>query len=284
VSVHARHLVLLSVLIAGVAFAQGVTRTRVTYPAPTTDLMIPATLLMPAASGAVPAVVIAHGSGGVDGRGDYHAEALNRAGIATLEIDMWGPRGLKGGPQGRPRRLSETYPDVYGALQWLASRADVDPQRIGIMGFSWGGALAVATASARLTEQFTGGKDKFAAHVGFYPTCWSFLPRAAEFKMTGAPVKILVGDKDDYDSPDACQRLLDALPAESRALVALTVYPGGYHGWDGNARANFFDPNAALGKGGQVRFFPDGKLAERSRRENAEFFSRAFGVTPTAKP
>jgi dienelactone hydrolase len=93
-------------------------------------------------------------------------------------------------------------------------------------------------------------------------------------------VKILVGDKDDYDSPDACQRLLDALPAESRALVALTMYPGGYHGWDGNARANFFDPSAALGKGGQVRFFPDSKLAERSRRETVEFFSQAFGVTP----
>jgi dienelactone hydrolase len=93
-------------------------------------------------------------------------------------------------------------------------------------------------------------------------------------------VKILVGDKDDYDSPDACQRLLDALPAGSRALVALTMSPGGYHGWDGNARANFFDPSAALGKGGQVRFFPDSKLAERSRRETVEFFSQAFGVTP----
>ena len=37
-SVRARHLVLLSVLLAGVAFAQGVTKTRVSYPAPTTDL------------------------------------------------------------------------------------------------------------------------------------------------------------------------------------------------------------------------------------------------------
>jgi hypothetical protein len=29
-----------------------------------------------------------------------------------------------------------------------------------------------------------------------------------------------------------------------------------------------------------VRFFPDSKLAERSRRETVEFFSQAFGVTP----
>jgi len=284
VSVRALRLVVLSLLLAGVAFAQGTTKTRVTYPAPTTELTIPGTLLMPAGSGPVPAVVIAHGSGGVDGRGEYHAQALNRAGIATLEIDMWAPRGLRGGPQGRPRRLSETFPDVYGALKFLAARADVDPQRIGIMGFSWGGALAVATASARLTEQFTGGREKFAAHVGFYPTCWLFLPRAADFAMTGAPVKILVGDKDDYDAPDACQRLLDALPADSKSHVALSVYPGGYHGWDGSRSVNFYDPNAALGKGGQVRFVPDGKLAERSRRETVEFFTQAFGITPPAKP
>ena len=31
-------------LVAGIALAQGVTKTRVTYPAPTTDLTIPGTL------------------------------------------------------------------------------------------------------------------------------------------------------------------------------------------------------------------------------------------------
>jgi dienelactone hydrolase len=280
--VRAALLVLGVVLAATVAGAQDVKKSSITYPAPTTDLSIKGTLLVPAATAPVPAVVIAHGSGGVDGRGDYHAEALHRAGIATLEIDMWGPRGLKGGPQGRPKRLAETFPDVYGALKFLAARPDVDGTRIGIMGFSWGGALALASASARLSEQY--GAERFAAHVGFYPTCWSFLPRAAEFRMTGAPVKILVGDKDDYDAPDACQRLVAALPPESKAAVALTVYPGGYHGWDGGRSANFFDPSAALGKGGQVRFFPDRGLAERSRRETVEFFVQAFGLTPPAKP
>ena len=48
---------------------------------------------------------------------------------------------------------------------------------------------------------------------------------------------------------------------------------------------NFFDPSAALGKGGRVRFFPDGKLAARSRAEVTEFFTAAFAaVTPSTKP
>lgn len=40
------------------------------------------------ASGRVPAVVIVHGTNGLDSRGELHAEALNRAGIATLELDL----------------------------------------------------------------------------------------------------------------------------------------------------------------------------------------------------
>jgi hypothetical protein len=57
------------------------------------------------------------------------------------------------------------------------------------------------------------------------------------------------------------------------------------HAWDTQAGAvNFFDPNAALGKGGRVRFLPDGKLADRSRNEAAKFFAQAFALTPPTKP
>ena len=44
----------------------------------------------------LPTVLIMHGSGGVDSRGDFHAQALNAAGFATLEIDMWEARGVTG--------------------------------------------------------------------------------------------------------------------------------------------------------------------------------------------
>ncbi len=44
----------------------------------------------------VPAVLILHGSGGVDGRGAFYAQALQDAGIATLEITMFRPAGPLG--------------------------------------------------------------------------------------------------------------------------------------------------------------------------------------------
>ena len=276
---------LVLVLAAGASMAAEIKKTSVSFTAPTTDLTINGTLGVPAVPGPVPAVLLLHGSGGVDGRGEYHAEALHRQGMATLEVDMWAPRGLRGGPQGRPKRLRETYPDAFGALLFLAQQPAIDPQRIGIMGFSWGGGLALATASTNLVQEFTGGRARFAAHAPFYPACWSFLRTAADFKMTGAPVRIFVGDRDDYDAPDSCQQLVERLPPASKSVVTLTVYPDAYHGWDSRTgSANFFDPNAAQGKGGRVRFFPDGKLAERSRREAVEFFAQAFALTPPTKP
>jgi hypothetical protein len=84
--------------------------TSVFYRTPGSELLtVPATLTLPEKhTGRVPAVVIVHGSGGVDGRGAYHGVALNAAGIATFEIDMWAPRGLRGvravAPVGSPKR------------------------------------------------------------------------------------------------------------------------------------------------------------------------------------
>jgi hypothetical protein len=49
------------------------------------------------ATAAVPAVVLLHSNAGVIGVGDFYAQALNAAGIATLEIDSFAPRGARNG-------------------------------------------------------------------------------------------------------------------------------------------------------------------------------------------
>src|ERR1700677_3397682 len=113
-----------------------------------------------------PAVVIAHGSAGPDSRGPSCSRVLNAAGIATLEIDMWTPRGLKGGLD-RPKSIPDTLPDVFGAFKFLASDPRIDPRRIGIMGFSWGGALSMLTATTPYAEQYLPAGERFAAHAPF---------------------------------------------------------------------------------------------------------------------
>jgi dienelactone hydrolase len=118
-----------------------------------------------------PAVVIVHGSGGVDGRGAFYAKALNEAGIATFEIRMFAPGK-------RPRSTGDTWPHVYGALMYLTQRKDFDSKRIGVMGFSWGGANSLQTVNKELTDKYTGGQAAFAGHVPIYPVCWVFESKA----------------------------------------------------------------------------------------------------------
>ena len=226
----------------------------------------------------VPTVVILHGSGGIDGRGEFHAKALNAAGIATLEVFMF-TSGNR--PRSGPR---SNFTHMYGALNYLAKRSDIDSNRIGVMGFSWGGGLSLSATSLALTQRFTGAQFRFAAHAPFYPVCWPYLrlvsdpkePGYGAFKkLTGAPVLIFAGGEDDYDEPDTCQKFIDSLPEEARSHVSLKYYPKATHGWDSQERAKVFhDDSAWLGRGGKVRMTPDREVAEDSRRTAVEFFVR----------
>jgi dienelactone hydrolase len=227
----------------------------------------------------VPAVIILHGSGGIDGRGQFHAQALNAAGIATLEVYMFA-RG------NRPKEgLLKTLTHGYGALKYLASRSDIDPQRIGVMGFSWGGSMSMRMASKSVSDAFLANTNglRFAAHVPFYPVCWNHarIMRSgmSDYRaFTGAAVLLFAGGQDDYDSPDDCKNFLDALPEQTRSHMTLQFYPEATHGWDSQSdRARtFYDQYAFGGRGGQVRFTPDRAIAEDSRKRMVEFFMRTF--------
>lgn len=230
----------------------------------------------------MPAVVILHGSGGIDGRGAFHAEALNKAGIATLEVFMFNAgQRFEGGH-------TATLTHAYGALGYLSGRPDIDPKKIGVMGFSWGGNLSLRSASKIVHRKFfPEGKPAFAAHAPYYAVWWVHSrllkdPSASGYgdyaELTGAPVLLFAGGQDDYGQPDAAQSFLDALPEVSRKHVALEFYPDATHGWDQPASKNrtIFDPVAKDGKGGRIRFYSDPTAAEDARSKTVAFFLKAF--------
>jgi dienelactone hydrolase len=253
---------------------------------PTRPLAVGGHLRVPAdAEGALPAVVIVHGSGGVDSRGAFYAEALNGAGIATLEIDMWAARGWLAGISGRPGGVPETLPDAYGALKFLtdvrlpSGEPRFDPARIGIMGFSWGGVVSMLTATTPYAH--LGGGLKFAAHAPNYPVCWVYnrIPGYGFNSFTGAPVLIQAGELDTYDLPDTCPDLVHSLPAAAQQFISVVVYKHATHAWDRLQPAiTVIDPFSHLGQGGEVDFVPNPGVARRSRQASVEFFQRAFGL------
>jgi len=190
----------------------------------------------------LPAVLILHGSSGVDSRGDFYEAELNDAGIATLQIDMWEARGVVG-PSNRPQAPILTYPDAFSALTFLALHPPIAADRIGVLGFSWGGVISLAAAEQLYAGMFGGGR-KFKAHVANYPVCYGYnttipgLPPPAQFgtqflHLTGARVLIQIGSNDSYDNGTAhCKELAQSVNPDNNNVVRVAEYPGAYHAWD----------------------------------------------------
>jgi dienelactone hydrolase len=239
-----------------------------------------------------PAVLILHGSSGVDSRGDFYESELNAAGFATLQIDMWEARGVTG-LANRPPAPILTYPDAFSALAFLSAQPYIKADRIGVLGFSWGGVMSLAAAEQLYAGLFGGGL-KFAAHVANYPACYgannvsipALFPPAQKgtqfLHLTGAPVLIQIGSEDDYDNGTAhCRSLAQAVNPTNNNVVAVAEYPGATHAWDRLmvpvVASDTFANEGSYFSTGQiplVQIEPDVEAAYASRARVVQFFRR----------
>ncbi|UTM59567.1 dienelactone hydrolase family protein [Photobacterium sp. CCB-ST2H9] len=235
----------------------------------TAPLTIAARFTRPAGIQApVPAVIIVHGSGGVDERGTLYSQALSSRGLATLEIDMWAARGLDGGLS-RPKHVKDTLPDVYAAIDYLKSRQDIDADHIGLIGFSWGGVVAMLMAGEQQTAPLK-------AMVANYPVCWAY-NKVPGYPFTriaaGRQLMILSGAEDKYDGPDDCEHLVQQLPTDSQSRVTLETLAGATHAFElPRADSLFFDPYAFRGKGGNVPIRYNPEATQHALQLASQFF------------
>ncbi|MCU0946332.1 MAG: dienelactone hydrolase family protein [Rubritepida sp.] len=285
---HAAFALGLLALAAGGAAAQETLRFPPHIPANLPDAMrpnappaqIPGTLRLPAGTARGPAVIILHGSGGVDGRGEVYARALQAAGIATLEVDMWRARsiGMGEGVANRPRAI-EALPDAYGALRALAAHPRVDPQRIGVMGMSYGGSLSMLAATDLVGRLYATGGPDFRAALPLYPGCWSYEPNGPYARLMSSnwpriPLLLMVGDQDDYDADGgaSCRRIVAQGSPAAQARGQALVIAGATHGWETTRTAHYRDPAASRGRGGMVRFEGSRAATAESTRAAVAFF------------
>jgi dienelactone hydrolase len=115
------------------------------------NTQIPAILTIPrGASGKTfPAVIFAHGHGGSkDEAGGFVllAASLAKQGIASLRLDFPGcgdsPEDFTQG-----NRVTYMIDDVKAAKEYLAGVAEIDTNRLGILGYSMGGRVAALTTA-----------------------------------------------------------------------------------------------------------------------------------------
>lgn len=109
------------------------------------DIALAGTLILPDASAQRhPAVVLFHGSG-PQTRDLFTARWFAKQGVAALAYDKRGVGESTGNFRVVP--LMELCGDGLAALQYLKSRKDIDPKRIGVWGLSQGGWLGPLAAS-----------------------------------------------------------------------------------------------------------------------------------------
>lgn len=189
------------------------------------EVRIAGTLFLPKnAPGPVPAVIIAHTSGGMRAVDREVAEAMNAAGFAALTYDSYHPRGTSNVQRGGGMlAVMHQTADAYAALKALVANPRIDARRIAILGMSAGGGAAILAASAPAHKILTGGQaPRFAAHVAFYPGM--HIAPSAE-TLTRAPMLVIVGESDDYQKPkrtaawvDYARRAVPAIPVEFQLI------------------------------------------------------------------
>ncbi len=126
---------------------------EVSFENETTGMKYAGTLTLPDSGGPFPAVILITGSGAHNRNEEVFghkpflviADYLTRRGIAVLRVD---DRGI-GGSTGKKSAVTSAdhAKDVIAEIEFLKSRCDIDPNKIGLIGHSEGGIIAPLVAS-----------------------------------------------------------------------------------------------------------------------------------------
>ncbi|HVF10242.1 MAG TPA: alpha/beta fold hydrolase [Abditibacteriaceae bacterium] len=120
------------------------------------DIAMPAQVFAPAPGAAhSPGLVMLHDIFGLDEWTQQAAARLAGLGYVTVAPDLY---ARSGGPQDTSSETalndftfslhdSHLINDTLAALDWLAAREDVDPARLGVLGWGWGGAYTLMAAA-----------------------------------------------------------------------------------------------------------------------------------------
>ncbi len=180
--------------------------------------------------GKVPAMILVHGSAGIMYNVDSWSKELNKIGIATFVLDGFTGRGIVDVVTDQEQLgMLTMINDAYRVLELLAKHPRVDPSRIGIMGFSRGGLVALYASLKRFKRMHASSDIEFAAYVAFYTPCnITFID---DGEVSEKPIRLFHGLTDDYVPVGPCQEYVKRLQKAGRD-VQLIEYSDAYHNFD----------------------------------------------------
>ena len=173
-------------------------------------------LYKPKTPGVYPAVILLHGSIGVQPANLHLAKVLSNHGYVSVVLDYYaGVGGLPPGSFKQFEKLDGWSRNIKNCVKYLQSLSEVEKNSIGLVGFSRGGGLAMA-----LSGQISSVK----AVVAYYPSM--------EFVNIDsiAPVLLLHGSNDTLIPLDQVKYLHYVLLDRGKT-AKLKIYEGAGHGF-----------------------------------------------------
>jgi dienelactone hydrolase len=224
---------------------------QVQFPSLDGKTELTAYLIRPMGQGPFPAVIMLHGCGGLGYSGTASSKysswtkELNEMGLAVLMVDSAGSRKLGptcGKGKERIRMYRERPRDAYGALAYLQLQDYIQPDKIGVIGWSQGGAIVLLSiVQTSISRPLPPPKYDFAAAVAFYPALCNDKIQSRPFTKvepntwsTRIPLLVLQGGADNWTVPEPCAKFIDAVQKRG-SPVSIVVYSGAYHGFDASA-------------------------------------------------
>ena len=197
---------------------------------------VPATLLLPPGARSAPVVLLLHGfSSSKERMVQSVGRALQRRGIASLALDLPFHGERDGGRDAIPYRnplalvtaWTTAVREARAALEWLAAQPEADAERIGALGYSLGGFLALMTASEEPAVRVV-----TIAAAGDLPDTTPYAalvrravdPLRAVRKLRGRPLLLVNGRRDTTTRPAQAERLF----AYAEEPKELRWYEGGH--------------------------------------------------------
>jgi dienelactone hydrolase len=234
--------------LGGASAQQQIAQERVRFPSLDGNTTLQAFLLKPNTEGVHAALVLLHGCSGLqnDGRmfGLYRAWSRMFAlrGYVTLVVDSAGSRGFGETCTDRPERrtmLRERPKDAYAALHYLQTLPFVRADRVGVIGWSQGGATVLLSIGARSSGRPEGlNAPDFRVAVALYPGACSerlqsrpFVDAEPNTWTTSIPLLVLQGEADNWTPAAPCEAFM-AGAKQRGAPVEFKLYPNAHHVFD----------------------------------------------------
>ena len=186
-------------------------------------------LALPDGDGPNPGVVVIHEAYGLNDNIKEIAQRFAGEGYSALAVDLFGNRNraicmarfMAGMLRGNVDRFGVS--DLKAALSYLVSLHEVDPDRVGAIGFCMGGSFAITWACT---------DDRLKAIAPFY----GVNPRPLEAVKRICPV---VGSYPEKDFTASAGRKLDAELTTRKIAHDIKVYPGTQHSFFNDTRRTF---------------------------------------------